>query len=338
MNLVKNVDGTWDTAKLRVRQDLDTTQQTINAMLARLYALENPPAEPTPPPVISSANTVTVPSDTPLSVVATLPLGALKGDGRTSHAMGVKVDGTTITISTDNELQAVSSGTVHVAAAGALDGDGSSGSPLAVRVDASTVNIVGNQLVATSHVDAAGALSGNGTVGSPLAVKVDNTTVTIVGDQLVSSGSGIVFSITGASPTFSQTVPGTMTINPHPVIFTVTGVPGKTIVPMYLVTGMTQVKTGVANWTATVNMEAIWTGIALNVFSVSTNFASNGASFTQTALDRTNGALTDSTSATKFQGVDFVLRTSNVAGVTYTAGAGQSMVNTGTYSLIYALI
>ncbi len=148
MNLIKNVNGGWDLSKELVRQDLDTIQRTINQILAQINAPVTP--TPAPPAVISSANTVTVPTTDFLTTVATLPTGALTGDGTITKPLGVQIDGSTITVNASNKLVAATPAmTVHVDAAGALSGDGSIGSPLAVKVDGSTVTIVGDALVAT---------------------------------------------------------------------------------------------------------------------------------------------------------------------------------------------
>lgn len=132
MNLVKNVDGDWSTAKGRVRQDLDSVQRAFNALQAQFDALfkqVNTPAA-IPAATITAANKVTVPNGDFLSVVA---VGAgLTGDGRVVNPL----------VATGTPL------TVDVA--GALVGDGTVASPLAVNVDGVTVTINGsNQLVAS---------------------------------------------------------------------------------------------------------------------------------------------------------------------------------------------
>lgn len=130
MNLVKNVEGDWAQSKLKVRQDLDTIQRTINQLIAQVTAIQA--AVPTPPAVISSANTVTTFDDNFLRSVATVPLSGLTGKGTITDPLGFG--------------GALS---VDVNPAGALDGNGTSGSPLAVRVDGVTITIDGsNQLVA----------------------------------------------------------------------------------------------------------------------------------------------------------------------------------------------
>lgn len=131
MNLIKNVDADWNTAKGRVRQDLDTIQRNYNALQAQLDALSkvvNTPAA-VPAATIAANNRVTVPTGDFLSTVA---VGAgLTGDGRVT-----------------NPLIATASG-LTLATSSALMGAGTVVSPLAVNPDGVTITINGsNQLVA----------------------------------------------------------------------------------------------------------------------------------------------------------------------------------------------
>lgn len=129
MNLIKNVDGDPKVWKGKVRQDLDVIQRTINALIAQVNAIVIP--TPTPPAVVSSANTVTTFDDDFLRSVATVPLSGLTGKGTITDPLGLSL-----------------TGAVSVDPAGALSGDGTAGSPLAVKVDGVSITIVGDQLVA----------------------------------------------------------------------------------------------------------------------------------------------------------------------------------------------
>lgn len=106
MNLIKNVDATWDASKGRVRQDLDTIQRTFNGLQAQLDALTKRfnTAAPVPPAVISAANTVTTFEGDALRSVATVPHGGLVGNGTITNPLGVSVDGSTVTINSDGQL------------------------------------------------------------------------------------------------------------------------------------------------------------------------------------------------------------------------------------------
>jgi hypothetical protein len=133
VNLVKNVDGEWSTAKGRVRQDLDSIQRAYNALQAQFDALYKQvnTAAPVPAATISASNQVTVPTGDFLSVVATN--GGLTGNGTAADPL------------------IATGGGVTVAAAGALSGVGTPASPLSVNVDGVTMSINGsNQLVASA--------------------------------------------------------------------------------------------------------------------------------------------------------------------------------------------
>jgi len=131
VNLIKNVDAPWETAKGRVRQDLDTIQRNINGLQADLAALTkvvNTP-DPVPAAVISASNQVTVPTGDFLSVVSI-------GSGLTGNGTPT------------NPLIASASGLILATSSG-LTGAGTVASPLAVNPDGSTITINGsNQLVA----------------------------------------------------------------------------------------------------------------------------------------------------------------------------------------------
>ncbi len=131
MNLIKNVSGDWDTSKQKLRADLDEIQRNVNQILAQINAPVTP--TPVPPPVISSANTVTTFGSTPLTSVAVKPRSHILGNG---------------TILNPLDFNGVS-----VSVAGGLTGAGTAASPLAVNVDGVTVTINGsNQLVAASSL------------------------------------------------------------------------------------------------------------------------------------------------------------------------------------------
>ncbi len=174
MQLIKNVDGTWGYSKQRVRQDLDTIQRTVNQLQATLLALKtqvNTPL-PTPPAVVSSANTVTTFDDDFLRSVATVPLSGLTGKGTITDPLGF-----------NGFLP------IDVDPTGALDGDGTSGSPLAVRVDGVTITINGsNELVA----------SGGGGGG----ITVNEARVTIPNAQILTLGTVPVVLVATPGPGF----------------------------------------------------------------------------------------------------------------------------------------
>jgi len=88
MNLLKNVDGDWHgDARQYVRQDLDTIQRTINALIAQVNAIKTP--TPVPPAVLSSANSVTTFGAEFLRSVATKPGGGLVGNGTVTNPLGL---------------------------------------------------------------------------------------------------------------------------------------------------------------------------------------------------------------------------------------------------------
>lgn len=198
MNLIKNVDGSWDYSKGRVRQDFDTIQRTINQLQAALIALQtqvnNIP--PPPPAVISSANTPTTFDSDFLRSVATVPLSGLTGKGTITDPLGF--DGSVI---------------VDVDPTGALDGDGTIGSPLAVRVDGVTISINGS-----NELEVAGGGGG---------VSVQEARITITNAQILTLGSVPVVLVPSPGPGFVTQVLWVSTqYIPDPVTFYTPGCSG----------------------------------------------------------------------------------------------------------------
>lgn len=113
MNLVKNVTGSWDSAKDLVRQDLDTIQRTINQILAQI----NTPgaAAASRPATISPENFVTTYGSDPLTVVAIAPGELMTGNGTITNPL--KIMGLTDATLTVSQIKTLNSVPIELIAA-----------------------------------------------------------------------------------------------------------------------------------------------------------------------------------------------------------------------------
>ncbi len=95
MNLMKNVDGSWDQAKDKLRKDLDTIQRNLNNVVSQINAPTV--AASVPPANITAANTPTTFSGKYLQSVALVPNSGLYGNGTLTNPLGFLGSGALVT-------------------------------------------------------------------------------------------------------------------------------------------------------------------------------------------------------------------------------------------------